>query len=60
MKPWTEQEIMNIWNITPNLHTNSHFEMKAEKWTIMQETSGPKRRKENQFKLGLCALAMGS
>ena len=30
------QEIINIWNITPNLHTNSHFEMWAEKWTIMQ------------------------
>ena len=24
------QEIINIWNITPNLHTNSHFEMWAE------------------------------
>ena len=34
------QEIINIWNITPNLHTNSHFEMWAEKWTIMQEASG--------------------
>ena len=34
------QEIINIWNITPNLHTNSHFEMWAEKWTIMQEPSG--------------------
>ena len=34
------KEIINIWNITPNVHTNSHFEMWAEKWTIMQEASG--------------------
>ena len=34
------QQIINIWNITPNLHTNSHFEMWAKKWTIMQEASG--------------------
>ena len=34
------QEIINIWNITPNLHTNSHFELWAEKWTIMHEASG--------------------
>ena len=27
-------ETMNIWNITPNLHTNSHFEMWVETWTI--------------------------
>ena len=31
---------MNIWNITPNLHTNSHYKMWAEKWTVMQEASG--------------------
>ena len=30
---------MNIWNIIPNLPTNSDFEMWAEKWTIMQEAS---------------------
>ena len=34
------EEMINMWNITPNLHTNSHFEMWAEKWTIMQEASG--------------------
>ena len=38
VKPWTEAR--NISNITPNLHTNSHFETWAEKWTIMQEASG--------------------
>ena len=32
--------MINIWNLTPNLHTNSHFKMWAEKWTIMQEASG--------------------
>ena len=35
------QETINIWNITPNPHTNSHPEMWAEKWTITQEASGP-------------------
>ena len=35
-----QEIIINIWDITPNLHTNSHFEMWAEKWTIMQEASG--------------------
>ena len=28
-----QEMIINIWNITPNLHTNSHFEMWAEKRT---------------------------
>ena len=27
-------------NLTQNLHTNSHFKMWAEKWTIMQKASG--------------------
>ena len=36
MKPWTEHEmIIYIWNPNPNLHTNSHFTMWAEKWTTM-------------------------
>ena len=43
MKPWTEARndiYMNIWNLTPNLHTNSHSKLWAEKWTIMQKASG--------------------
>ena len=27
--------IVNIWNLTPSIHTNSHFKMWAEKMTIM-------------------------
>ena len=32
--------LINIWNLTPNLHTNSRFNMLAEKWIIMQEAGG--------------------
>ena len=40
MKPWTEaRNNKYIWNVTLNLHTNSHFEMWAEKWTIKQEAT---------------------
>ena len=31
MKPMQEIKI-SIWNLTPNLHTNSHFRMSAEKY----------------------------
>ena len=40
MKPWTEARNNDIWNLTPNLQTNSYFKMWAKKRTIMQEASG--------------------
>ena len=41
MKPWTEATNNNKYmKLTPDLHTNSHFKMWAEKWTIMQEAGG--------------------
>ena len=30
-----QEMIMNIWNLTPNLHTNSQFKKWAKKSTIM-------------------------
>ena len=35
-----QEMIIDIWNLTLNLHTYSHFKMWAEKWTIMQEANG--------------------
>ena len=43
MKPWTKarnHEYMKSHSIIPKLHTNCHFKIWAEKWTIMQEASG--------------------
>ena len=44
MKPWTKARNNNKYtifhSIIPNLHSNSHFKMWAEKWSIMKEACG--------------------
>ena len=41
MKPWTETRNNKYMKYhSKTYHTNSHFEMWAEKWNIMQEASG--------------------
>ena len=45
MKPWTEARNNNGYiNLTPNLHTNSHFKIWAEKWTFRHELKNLCRR----------------